>query len=303
MSLISGAKKIGKALSLDYLQSLLWSAGRLAEFRMRFGVKTELFPSRHTASGLPIDIVIPVIDKDSATLGYVIDSARENIRHPVKEIYLVCPGNSDMVKKIGIAKDCVIIDERELVATSPKEIRYIWEGHDRGGWVYQQLLKWSGGKFCTQKHYLVIDSDTVFLRPQVFEINGRKVFDFCDEYHQPYFRSFEKLFGIEPRSTLSFTSHHALIDIEIMGQLLGDIESLHGMPWHEAIVSIIDQNENSCISDYDNYGQYIFEKQPDTMCVRYWHNKSVPRGRLDDIKNLSRKYRNRFSTLSFHSYK
>jgi len=296
-------KELGKALWLDYVQMIAASAARLLDFHIRFGVSTIYFPAKHTASSLPIDIVIPVIDKDSETLPFVIDSARANIGHPIKDIYLVCPGSSVEVRRIGHEKNCKIVDEQDLVPIGPRDITYVWQGHDRSGWMYQQFLKWSGWKFCTQDHYLVIDSDTVFLRPQVFEIGGKLVFDFCDEFHKPYFRAFEKIFRIRPRAPLSFTSHHALIDTTIMAQLIADIEARHRKPWFEAIIATIDPDEMSCISDYDNYAQYVFETLPSKMRVRYWFNKSLSRKLIGDFDRLTKKYGRRYSTLSFHSYK
>jgi len=302
MSFTQGLKKLAKALSIDYIATIIESAARLTHFRLKFGVRVVFWAGRERKSLLPIDIVIPVIDKDAETLPYVIDSARKHIRHPIKDIYLVCPGNSVLVKRIAVEKDCKVVDEGTLVPIAPGDIRYVWKGIDRGSWIYQQFLKWSGGKFCTQGHYLVMDSDTAFIRSQVFEIDDELIFDFCDEYNEAYFLAFERIVGIKPRSTVSFTSHHALIDIKSMDRLIRDIEALHDMPWYMAIISAIDEGELSCISDYDNYGQYFFETTPNKMRVRYWHNKSLSRTSLGDMERLVRKYGKRYSTLSFHSY-
>jgi len=303
MTLVLMLKRTAKVFLLDYFQSMVTNAFRLLAFRARFKIKTILFPARYKKSSLPIDIVIPVVDKDVETLPFAIDSARRYIGHPIMDVYLVCPENSVLVKRIGLEKNCKIVNERDLVDISPKDIHFVWQGHNRAGWMYQQFLKWSGGQFCTQTHYLVMDSDTVFIRPQVFEIGGRMVFDYCDEYHVPYFQAFEKIFGIKPQSPMSFTSHHALIDTIIMSRLKSDIEAFHRKPWYEVILSVIDQNEMACISDYDNYGQYILEKLPSMMCVRYWHNKRLSRESLGDFEKSTRKYARRYNTISFHSEK
>jgi hypothetical protein len=303
MSLVSMLKKAGKALRLDYAKSAVEASVRLRGFASRFGVEVDFFPKGRAGSDLPIDVVIPVVDKDADTLPFVVESVREFIRHPVKDIYFICPGSSIATRRIAAEKGCVFIDERDLVPIAPKDISYVWQGHDRSGWVYQQFLKWSGGAFCSQKHYLVADSDTVFARPQSFERDGKIFFDFCDEYHAPYFRAFERILGIEPRSNLSFTSHHALIDTIIMKQLVSDIEARNGMPWYRAIVAAIDQDEMSCVSDYENYAQYVLEKRPSLMVARYWYNKSLPRREIADLEGVKRIYGSLYSTISFHSYK
>ena len=302
MNASSSLKNVGRALGLDFLRDEISAASKLLGLRARFGVDVRLVRGASPVSRRPIDLVIPVVDKDAGTLPLVIDSARRNIRHPVERIYLVCPGDSAEVRRIGREKGCEIVDERDLVPIRPKDIRYVWQGHDRASWVYQQFLKWSGGKFCTCRRYLVMDSDTAFVRPQVFEDDGRILFDFCDSLHAPYFEAFERIFGLVPRSPVAFTSHHALIDVDIVAEIVAEIERRHSKPWYEAIVDAIDQSEMSSVSDYDNYALYVFEKKPEEMRVRYWYNKSLPGARMADIADLERDYGRRYSTVSFHSY-
>lgn len=303
MSAQSTLKRFGRAIRLDYARSAVEAMIRLRDFSARFGIEPIYSPRRCVDSPMPVDVVIPVVDKDADTLPFVVDSIREYLRHPVKEIFFVCPGESVAVRRMASERGCVAVDERELVPVSPKDIRYSWQGRDRGGWVYQQLLKWSGGSFCSQRHYLVADSDTVLARPQAFESEGKTIFDFCDEFHTPYFRAFERIVGIRPRSTLSFTSHHALIDTAVVAQLESEIEARHGMPWYQAIIEAIDPTEMSCVSDYENYGQYFLERKPQEMLVRYWYNKSLPRKQIEDLDALKRKFGRMYSTLSFHAYK
>ncbi len=290
-----------KALDLDYAWYRLQARRRQRAFSSELGIPV-ISPRSPQRSSLPIDIVIPVIDKDAGTLPLVIDSAREHIAHPIGGVYLVSPKESPIIKAIAAEKGCTMIDEAGLVEISPRDIDYVHEGKSRAGWAYQQLLKWSGGRFCSNRHYLVIDSDTVFIRPQAFELEGRMVFDFCDEFHRPYFRAFERLFGITPRSSISFTSHHSLIDTEIMSELMEYLEKRHSMPWYRAVVGAVDASEMSSISDYDNYGQYVAERHPERIVVRYWANKSLGRKHLPRLDNLKARYSRLYNTISFHSW-
>lgn len=295
-------KKLGKLLSLDYVWYALRGWRRVRSFSATFAIPS--VPSKDIrANGEdPIDLVIPVIDKDAGTLPYVIDSAREYIHHPLGELYLVCPPDSRLIKRIAGEKKATLIDERALVDIAPGDIQYRYQGKNRANWIFQQFLKWSGGKFCKSKKYLVMDSDTVFLRPQPFQIDKRMVFDVCDEYHRPYFMAFERLFGFSSRSEVSFTSHHSLIDIGIMDELMEFLEARHGKPWYRAIADNIDQSEMSCVSDYDNYALYVLARHPEQMAVRYWANKSVSRNELGNLEALRRNYRGKYNTLSFHSW-
>jgi hypothetical protein len=301
-SMIGPLKRVGKFLRVDWALSALKSSARLAAFSASRRV-TPVFQSRASErSDMALDLVIPVVDKDALTLPLVIDSARMFIRHPIKEVFLVCPAASVSVREIAAEKDCRIIEEGGLVPVGPKDIKYVHEGCNRSVWIYQQLLKWSGGEFCGQRRYLVMDSDTVFVRPQAFERDGKIVFDFCDSAHEPYFRAFERLVGLKARSRLSFTSHHSLIDIEVMRSLMAAIEAHQGMPWYRAIIASVDEGEFSCMSDYDTYGQYFLETRASEMCVRYWRNKSLPRSSLAGVEELSLAYGRAYATVSFHSY-
>ena len=51
----------------------------------------------------------------------------------------------------------------------PTDIGLVVNGVDRSKWIYQQFLKWSGDDLAETTHYLVVDADTVLIRPQVFE--------------------------------------------------------------------------------------------------------------------------------------
>ncbi|MBN1242904.1 MAG: hypothetical protein JXA15_09405 [Spirochaetales bacterium] len=301
MKLATPLKSMLKALDFDYAWYRMKSVERQARFTKEFGIPA-IGAGDARRSDLPIDIVIPVIDKDAGTLPLVIDSAREFIAHPIGGIYLVSPKDSPAIRAIAAEKRCELIDEAELVDISPRDIAYVHEGTNRAGWVYQQLLKWSGGRFCKNRHYLVIDSDTVFIRPQAFEFEGRMVFDFCDEFHVPYFKAFEHLFGMTPRATISFTSHHSLIDTELMRELMDVLGKRHGKPWFEAVAGAVDVTEMSSVSDYDNYGQYVAERHPQRMVVRYWANKSFGRKHLPRLDTLRRRYARLYNTISFHSW-
>jgi hypothetical protein len=302
MKFLDYARRLVKASFAYFCVDTLRFSRKLKSLRSSFGVSVALWPARESRSSLPLDIVIPVVDKDAATLPFVIDSAREFLLHPIGDIFLVCPGDSVRVREIAGATGCRTIDEAELLPIGPGDIRYSCDGRNRASWAYQQLLKWSGGRFCASGRYLVMDSDTVFLRPQAFEVGGRIVFDACDGIHAPYFEAFERIYGMKARSALSFTSHHALIDLAVMSEMQGYIEKRNGKEWFRAIIDGIDASEMSSVSDYDNYGLYFLETRPSKMHVRYWYNKSVPRALLDDYRRQTGIYKKHFATLSFHSY-
>jgi hypothetical protein len=303
MGSASALKRIGKALLVDYILDSIKALARLLRLKARFGVAISLSLRPGPRSDTPIDIVIPVIDKDAGTLPHVIDSARECILHPIANIYLVAPSGSQRIRRIAEEKSCVFIDEAPLLPIGKKDIDYRVGGVDRSGWLLQQLLKWCGDRFATQDNYLVLDSDTVLVRPQAFISGGKTIFDFCDEYHEPYFDGVERLLKFRPSCTVSFTSHHALINRAAMEELKREIERIHGTQWYRGIIGILDRSNPSSISDYEEYGQFFFRNHRSQMAVRYWYNKSLPRSRIEFLGLEKARYAKRYRTLSFHDYK
>lgn len=266
---------------------------------MGYLIGAEQFPI--IPSKLKIDIVIPSIEKDLDTLPYVIDFARVNVRHPLGKIYVISP-DSEKIRQVCTDKGCIFILEDTLIPISKSEIDYRVGKLNRAGWIYQQFLKLSGDLFCSQENYLVLDSDTLLVKPQVFERNGKFIFNFSDEYHKPYFDVYERLFGYPARCPVSFTSHHILINVQKLRQMKMALEVRNGLPWYHSIMKAIDKSEVSGHSDYDTYGQYALESMNGRVCLEYWYNISLPRQLITNVNFLAVKYGKKFKSLSFHSW-
>lgn len=253
-------------------------------------------------SDVPIDVLIPAAAKDLDVLGYAIDGVRHNIKHPILNFYVVA-APSTAVRNLCARKRCTFVNERDLVDIDPSQIDLVVKGVNRSSWIYQQFLKWSGDSMTGTPYYLVVDADTVFVRPQVFERKGRIIYNYSDEYYQPYFEMYRRLLDESVRFPASFTSHQMLFDRRILGELKGRIEALHGCGWREAILANLDRNEPSAFSDYDTYGQYVFLHHPANMAIEYWFNLDLKRSKnLQSLSLLSLKYGGKYKSVSFHSY-
>ena len=253
-------------------------------------------------SALPIDVVIPAAEKDADVLPLAIDGIRRNIRHPVSKVFIVGPP-SERIQNLSRKKACEFVDERELISITPESIHLEVNGVDRSRWIFQQFLKLSGDSIVGNAHYLVVDADTVFVRPQVFERGGRIVFNYSDEYHQPYFDMYKRLLKADVLSPVSFTSHQMLFEVRLLTELRGRMEQLNGCAWHEAILRNLDRNERSGHSDYDTYGQYVFAHHADSMAIEYWFNLSLTRKNMRSVRLLELQYGGKYKSISFHSYK
>ncbi|KKQ35134.1 MAG: hypothetical protein US50_C0024G0003 [Candidatus Nomurabacteria bacterium GW2011_GWB1_37_5] len=261
------------------------------------------FTKNAPKSNLKIDIVIPVIEKDLETLPYVIDSVRENIRHPIGNIFLISP-SSNKIEKVCKHKKCKFIFEEDLIKISKKDIPYKVNGVDRSGWLYQQLLKWSADKIPgIGDAFLITDADTVYCRPQVFEHNNKIILSVSHQFcHIPYFDAIKKLTGKSIKPIYNVTSHHSLFELEKLSEIKKQIEKHTGKVWYRAIISLANSTEGSCVSDYETYGQLVYILYPKDYLLEHWFNGSISYKKRSEVGKLVKIYTDRYKSLSFHTY-
>lgn len=265
--------------------------------------------SSKPSSKTKIDVVIPAIDKDFETLQYVIDSIRKFVMHPIGKIYIISPSNSEKIKEMCQLKRCEFVDENTVLPTTKKDISYrpkddsSPDGIDRSGWVFQQLLKWGADQICEQEYFLITESDTIFIRPRIFEYKGKVIIPCStDPCHIPYFKSYEKLLGEKIEPIFNFTSHHSLFQKKVLKQLKKAIQNHCGAIWYKAIIDNLDDKEISSVSDYETYGQFLYSHFRNKVILEHWFNLSLKRGDLKKIEKLEKIHGNDFKAISFHSY-
>lgn len=250
-------------------------------------------------SKITIDVLIPAIDKDLDTLPYVIDSVRKQVRHPLGRILIVSP-DSAKIKALCRKKGCRFVHERSVLPFAKKHIVHKSRSWDRSGWLYQQLLKLNGDTVCGARKFLVIDADTVLIRPHIFK-NGRKTVFYCRNWSQPeYFRCYRRLLGTKPVAKSSFVAHYMLFEKSKLAKLKRAIEAKHGTSWHRAILRSIDKTRPYAFSEFETYGNYFRTIAPGRMRLLQTLNKSMngtpSQLSPSQMKRLARKYR----SLSFH---
>lgn len=255
-------------------------------------------------SSTPIDVVLVATDKDYEVLPYVIDSVRLNIKHPITKIVIISP-KSKSIEDLCKIKKCVFVDENTVLPLTKKDINYTVNGIDRSGWLFQQLLKWSGDKYANNDYFLIADADTVFCRPQIFIYENKVILSVCHQFcHTPYFDIYKKLLGVEIKPLINLTSHHLLFNKAILTELKHNIEKRSGTNWYTTIINNIDPNEGSFVSDYETYGQFFYSNYFDDCILEHWFNLSLSRSKYyDRIIKILRENNKRYKTISFHSYK
>ncbi|WP_239004522.1 DUF6492 family protein [Paenibacillus tepidiphilus] len=253
-------------------------------------------------SGPPIDVLIPAIDKDLATLPHVIDGLRQYVRHPISHIYIVSPASSK-IRSMCARKGCIFVDERTVLPFTKQDIHYSSPRWNRSGWLYQQLLKLNGDHVCRERYFLVIDADTVLIRPHRFRTEGKQIF-YCRNWSQPeYFRTYKRLLGAPAPAPRSFVTHYMLFDKNKLAELKRTIESKHGLRWHAAILRSINKKRQFGFSEFETYANYVYSRNPGSVVMRSAANKALHSSMSSlgagQLRKLARTYR----SLSFHQRK
>lgn len=253
----------------------------------------------------PIDVVMPCHEKDIDTLDACIAGIRANISN---------------VNRVIIVSDRRLTDKAEWFDESQfpfskwdlaleifngdqqKALEFVRAPNTRVGWIFKQMVNLYSAFVVpgVSSNILVIDADTIFLRPVSFlnELGGG-LYNPGTENHRPYFDhgarlipGFKKVF-----TKYSGISHHLLFQRAILEDLHTTIIKTHGLePW-KAICRCIDHKElyASCMADYELYFNFAFERtnQIEIRTLK-WANVAGL-----DIRNY---VANGFDYVSCHTY-
>jgi len=245
-----------------------------------------------------IDFIFPCHPKDFPSLQVAVDGVKNNITC-CNRIFVVSKEDPNI-------KNTIHFPEQNYYKYVTKEkIEDIWKEKNqslayRSKWVYQQFIKMLSGRVIPDltSSFVLVDSDTIFLKDVSFDIDK---FYYCKakEYHKPYLEPIKKLFGIE--NTIGFSSicHHMIFNKEKLNNMIKQIEDRFNLSFVDSVLSILDYDQGSCISEWDIYANYMILNHPE-MCENRqlnWHDiYMVPN--QSHIKEL----KNHFDFVSCHAY-
>lgn len=229
----------------------------------------------YNLSRMPIDVVIPCIEKDLDTLELCIDGVRKNIDN-VRRIIVVSARR--------LTDSAEWFDEKEYPFSTGILARQIFQNEEAAarflsnpaliGWIYQQFLKLYAPFVIPEisKNVLIIDADTIFLNPvQFLGPNGEGQYNPGSECHLPYFAHAARLLpGLNRRyPAYSGISNHMLFQKEVMEDLFGIVETYHGSQFWKALCSCVDLEHvyGACLSEYEIYFNFVFTRS-DQMQIR-----------------------------------
>lgn len=235
------------------------------------------------------DIVIPVGPQDKSIIEKQIKFTKKNIVG-YRNIYLI--SYDPKLNIIG----CNTIDE--TIFPFNKDVVAKYHGKlQRNGWYLQQLLKLYAGKIIPDilDTYLVIDSDTFFLKPTTFVENNKCLYNFGTEYHKPYFEHMKKLDHdmIRMNKNKSGICHHMMFETTYIDELISKIEKTHNDLFYKVFLKKVTQKKGSGASEYEIYFNYMLKYHPNQIKIRKlkWRNTN----KLNTKMN--------FDYISYHWYK
>ncbi len=235
-------------------------------------ISIELIKSPVIRTSLAFDIVIPVGPNDIDVIKGQIEYTKRNIIG-YRNIFLIYKNTLLQIQ------NCITISEDIF----PFTIKTVEEYHgklSRNGWYLQQLLKLYAGKVIPgiSENYLVIDSDTFFLKPVRFIDNNKTLYAYGSEYNIPYFDHMLKLHTSFKKmdSSKSGICHHMMFNTSIIKEMIDLVESYHQDKFFKVFLTSVEPSnyEKSGASEYELYFNYILQYHPNEILVRklLWNN-------------------------------
>lgn len=232
---------------------------------------------------MSFDIVIPVGPNDIGFVTEHLSITKKNIIG-YRNIYII---TSAVTMQCG-SNDIIIIDEN-IFPFCKETVKNILPTHMewRVGWYLQQLLKLYAPFIINGilDNILVIDADTVFLRPTTFiDTDNRLLYNYGDENFRVYFEHIDKLsIGVSKLyPDKSGICHHMMFNREIIAEIITKIETKFNDKFYNVFLQLVDFKTTDVVaaqsgaSEYELYFNYIFKYKPDAVRLRKlkWANVS-----------------------------
>lgn len=251
----------------------------------------------------PIDVVIVTHPKDKPTLNFCIKGIRSNCANIGRVIVVSSEKLTEEAEwfdeaNFPFSKDDVAL---EIVRGDEKKIEKFFNGFQRAGWYYQQLLKLYAAFTIPDisSNVLVVDSDTIFLNPVKFQKKSGGGL-FC----RGLMKTRERYLNHAKRMLPGYVHghvdhfcicHHMLFQKPILDRLFEEVSLKHQMPFWQAFCQCVDLNYPGA-SEFEIYYNFAFATTDQVgMRTLKWTNSP----------NFARRFefqKKGYHFASFHTY-
>lgn len=252
-----------------------------------------------------ISIFVACIEKDLYLLPQVLSNAILNSHNPIRKISVVTPRETqvDIGNFTPLGVPIEFINEEDVISESIR-IRLRERFSERYGWVLQQLLTITHVMNSDEAGILVINADTLILRPQVWLLdNDVQILMESYEFHRPYYEFLRRFRLDENAFKSSHITHHMLMQpkylrriySEFIGVSFREIEYLV-----DQVVQYSNPLESSpvCV-EFELYALGMRTRFGSLIERRKFGNISVDKNTYRESHGES--FRN-FNSISLHSY-
>lgn len=250
-----------------------------------------------------IDLIIACHHKDLKTLPLAIAGAREASRNAIAQTLVVTPDKT-LLKDLLTTPNVLVMNQEDLLPGHILETAVRLAPPGRAGWVIQQLIKFHACLNSDRDACLVVDADTILLRPRTWlDSHGRQLLSLSHELHDPYVNHVRAIWPGTITTAVSFVTHHQLMQRELVLEMFG----LQGKGL-EAWIEGADWTQPSAVSEYHSYGTWLLSHHKERGILSNWGNQNYPRRYLPEnvdagreLAGLRAKFPSAWS-VSAHSY-
>lgn len=259
----------------------------------------------------PPEIVIAVIatQKDFYLLKFCIEFGVRNSINPVEKICIITPATfteecTILTRGFQITLPIEVISEETLISNEDRnkvKLRF----KTNYGWILQQVLKLSFVMKQESAGVLIIDADTVILKPTLWvDRNSRQILLVSSEFHKPYYIFLQKIGLISKNPRYTFVTHHMLFQPKILKTILNRVSIKSISNLINLVVTLSDKNNSLpvCI-EYEIYGQGILKFYSELTILSRFCNLPIRHesNQLDNV-SIARDYSVIYKSISLHSY-
>jgi Family of unknown function (DUF6492) len=235
------------------------------------------------------DIVVCIGPKDLEVAKMCLSTIQKHVQH-YGTIYTITKDPFEYPNTTNILESAFPV--------TIQDVNRIIQVPSRAGWYYQQLLKMYVPDVISElmEDYVVIDSDTLFLRSISFVMrdeNETRRMSYnatMGENHQPYFEWMRRLHPtFEKRIPHSGVCHHMVFTKSILSELKQRVERFQfeayslSRPFWFYFLEKVDPSQRSLsgASEYEMYFNYMLQYHPLYTAVR-----SIPFSSIKDLNEL-----------------
>ena len=256
-------------------------------------------PRACVASQKPISFMIPLAVKDLDTARLSLAALRKHARHPIGEV-VIAGQDHDLIRAFCAENNARYVNENDVMRRFVGASKFRDDPTQLMGWIKQQLLKLTAFEFTSGDSVLVHDSDTLYVRDIAFFNGARQICYMSDEYTKKYYPFLREIIGPVERHPRSFVAHSILLQRDIMAALDAHVRQRSGKGLIAHILDRLVAGEESRLSEFEIYGNFIHNFTPDRFETRYWYNRKISFSPGDRLEEIEARW-GRYNSVSNHT--